>query len=287
MEPNMSAPLPSEQLPDSPSDSGTSPAATAHGPKVAWWHLHRRLYDWVLHWADTPLGGWALFIMSFAESSFFPVPPDVLLMPLVLGNRKKWLRFAGMCSIASILGGILGYAIGIFLWAQVGGFFHDHVPGFGRDVVVLKDGEHVSGEVDRQNLEVKPPMMKATPTYPLTLDGGQQTFAKDEVEAVEIRPFTKVGKLYETYNFWIVAAAGFTPLPFKVITISAGVFKINFLIFCIASAASRSARFFLVAGLMGLFGPKIKPFIDKYFNLLCAAFLLLLIGGFAAIKYIG
>jgi membrane protein YqaA with SNARE-associated domain len=77
--------------------------------KVTWWHFHRRLYDWVIHFAETPHGERALFLLSFAESSFFPVPPDVLRAPLTLGAPKKWFRFAATCSIASILGGILGY----------------------------------------------------------------------------------------------------------------------------------------------------------------------------------
>ena len=69
---------------------------------VAWWHLHRRIYDWTLAWAYRPSAAVALFVLSFAESSFFPVPPDVLLMPLVLGNRRKWFRYDSLCSIASI-----------------------------------------------------------------------------------------------------------------------------------------------------------------------------------------
>ena len=88
--------------------------------KVAWWHGHRRLYDWVIHFAGTPHGSTALFVLSFAESSFFPVPPDVLLAPLTLGAPRKWLRFALACSIASVLGGVLGYAIGAFLWSMIG-----------------------------------------------------------------------------------------------------------------------------------------------------------------------
>lgn len=259
-------------------------------PRVPAWHLHRRLYDWILHWADTPYGGWALFVMSLAESSFFPVPPDVLLAPLVLGNRRKWVGFATMCSVASIIGGILGYGIGMFLWVGVGNFFHDRVPGFDRDQVVMADGRELAGMIDGENVVVKPPMMKAEVTYPATLttrDGEKVSLAAQEVTTAHVRPFTKVGALYKEYNFWIVAAAGFTPLPYKVITISAGVFKINFLIFCIASAASRSARFFLVAGLMGILGPRIAPLIDKYFNLLCVLFTVLLIGGFAVIKYAG
>ena len=218
---------------ESPADTGTEQPAS----KVAWWHLHRRLYDWVLHWAETPYGGWALFVISFAESSFFPVPPDVLLAPLTLGARRKWWKFALSCSIASVLGAVAGYLIGAFLWLGVSGeftpiatFFFEHVPGFSEEV------------------------------------------------------YKTMGEKYEAYNFWIVFTAGFTPIPFKVITITAGVFKVNFLIFLIASAVSRSARFFLVSALFWKFGPTVKPLIDKYFNWLCLLFVVLLIGGFAAFK---
>jgi len=81
---------------------GESKSTTA----VAWWHWHRRLYDWVIHFSETRHGVTALFALSFAESSCFPVPPDVLLAPLALGSPRRWLRFALACSIASVLGGI-------------------------------------------------------------------------------------------------------------------------------------------------------------------------------------
>ncbi|MFQ5489090.1 MAG: YqaA family protein [Phycisphaerae bacterium] len=202
------------------------------------WHLHRRVYDWVLHWAQTPYGGPALFVLAFAESSFFPIPPDVLLAPLVLGNRKKWIRFALACSLASILGGMLGYAVGMTVWEQIDQMVYSwHLPG----------------------------------VNPIN--------------------FGKATNWYDQYNFWIVFAAGFTPLPYKVITISAGVFFKDggwgpFCIFLLASAVGRSARFFLVAGLMGVLGPKIVPLLDKYFNWACLIFMVLLIGGFAAIRYV-
>ncbi|MHC4673909.1 MAG: YqaA family protein [Planctomycetota bacterium] len=206
--------------------------------KVPLWHLHRRLYHWILHWSETPYGGPALFVMSLAESSFFPIPPDVLLMPLVLGNRRKWFWFAFWCSLASVIGGALGYLIGMTVWGAIDQtVFAWHIPG-----------------INEAN-------------------------------------FAKATSWYEQYNFWIVFAAGFTPLPYKVATISAGMFfgpsLPMFIIFMLASATSRTARFFLVAGLMGRYGPTIKPFIDKYFNLLCFAFVILLIGGFAIIKYLG
>ena len=217
-------------------------AALSERPAVPGWHLHRRIYDWTLGWAYRPSAGGALFGLSFAESSFFPIPPDVLLMPLVLGNRKKWLRYALLTSVGSVLGAVVGFLIGWLAWeGGVDQLFFDYVPGFTVDV------------------------------------------------------FNKVSKLYEQYNFWIVFTAGFTPIPFKVITITAGVFGtgaevaspgVFFTVFVIASIISRSARFFLVAGLMRAFGAKITPFIDKYFNWLALAFTVLLIGGFAVIKYV-
>ena len=92
--------------------------------------------------------------------------------------------------------------------------------------------------------------------------------------------------LYQKYDAWAIAVAGFTPIPYKVFTISAGAFKINFPVFIFASLISRSARFFLVGGLIYAFGPKIQAFIDRYFNLLAVSFTVLLIAGFVAIKYL-
>jgi membrane protein YqaA with SNARE-associated domain len=201
--------------------------------KVAWWHWHRRLYNWVIHFANTKHGTTALFCLSFAESSFFPVPPDVLLGPLALGAPKKWFRFALACSIASILGGILGYCIGMFLWQAIGPWVYAHLGTIG-----------------------------------LT----EANFAKFQAK-------------YNEWDYWIVFTCGFTPLPYKVCTISAGVAGINFWGFLIASSVSRSARFFMVAGLMGWKGEKIRPFVEKYFNWLSLAFVILLIGGFLVIKW--
>lgn len=215
----------------------TSPSSGSDGttvPATAWWHWHRRLYNWVIHFADTPHGERALFVLSFAESSFFPIPPDVLLAPLTLGAPKKWFRFALSCSIASVFGGILGYMIGMFLWQQISGWVFAHLGGLG--------------------------------FTPANFDAFQQG--------------------YQKYDFWIVFTCGFTPLPYKVCTITAGVAKINFLGFLVASVVSRSARFFLVAGLFGWKGEAIRPFIEKYFNWLSLLFVLLLVGGFIALKLI-
>ena len=199
----------------------------------------RNLYDWVLHWSDTRYGAAALFILAFAESSFFPIPPDALLIALVLGTQKKAFKFAAICSMASVIGALFGYAIGHFLWwtpsnefTGVANFFFNNIPSF-------------------------------TP-----------------------EAFYNIQKMYEQYDFWIIFTAGFTPIPYKIITISAGAFNINMIMFIVASVISRGARFFLVAFLIWKFGPQIKSFIDKYFNWLAIAFTVLLIGGFLVIKYI-
>lgn len=206
----------------------------ASGASVTWWHWHRRLYDWVVHFADTKHGERALFALSFAESSFFPVPPDVLLAPLALGAPKKWMRFAIACSVASVLGGILGYCIGMFLWGGIAPWAYAHLGGIG--------------------------LTEAN--------------------------FLKFQDWYDKYDFWIVFTCGFTPLPYKVCTISAGVAGISFPGFLIASALSRSARFFLVAGLIGWKGEKIRPVIEKYFNWFALAFMAMLVGGFLIIKWL-
>lgn len=201
--------------------------------------LLRSMYDWVLHWAQTPYGSIALFLLAFAESSFFPIPPDALLIALVLGAKTKAFKFAMNCTIASVLGALLGYAIGHYLWwtpsnefTPIANFFFDNIPGF---------------------------------THSL---------------------FYNIQTMYDQYDFWIVFTAGFTPIPYKVITVSSGAFNIDMTMFIVASIVSRGARFFLVAYLIWKFGPQIKSFIDKYFNLLAIAFTLLLIGGFVAIKYL-
>ena len=201
-------------------------------------HIHRFLYDWVLSWAHSPFGERALFVLALAESSFFPVPPDVLLIALVLGKRETWLRLAILCSIASVIGGLAGYAIGYYLWysgdsfSSIAMFFFNNIPGF------------------------------------------------------TIESFNAVSKLYDVYSFWIVFTAGFTPIPYKIITITAGVANINVSIFIVASVISRSLRFFLVAWLIFKFGKSINAFINKWFNVLSIAFVVLLIGGFYVLKYV-
>ncbi len=192
----------------------------------------RRLYDWVLHWAETPYGAPALFGLALAESSFFPIPPDPLLIALCLGAPGLSLRFAANATIASVLGGILGYGIGAGAWHLMEGWFFAYVPG------------------------------------------------------VSAGSFARVQGLYDSYDFWAVFLAGLTPIPYKVFTLSAGVFSINFPVFVVASVLSRGLRFFLLAGLIFYFGQPITRFIDRYFNLLAWAFGLLLVGGFLVLELV-
>ena len=194
--------------------------------------LHRRLYDWVLHWAYTPYALPALVLLAFAESSFFPIPPDVLLLPLCLGHPGRAFRYAFWCSVASVAGGIAGYWLGFGLWhAGLREICFEYVPGF-------------------------------TPGV-----------------------FARVGELYDQWSFWIVFTAGFSPLPYKVFTITAGVFGINFAMFVLASVVSRSARFYIEAWLLRRFGPPIRDFVEKRLGLMALVFCVALVGGFVAIKY--
>lgn len=199
----------------------------------------KRLYHWVLSWADSKHGAIALFILAFIESIFFPIPPDILLIALALGASSKAFKFAFITTSGSVLGAFFGYAIGYYAWTSTDGsftpfanFFFNNIPGF----------------------------------------------------SVEL--FNDIKRLFVEWDFWVIFTAGFTPIPYKVFTITAGVFDINLFMFFIASLISRGARFFLVAFLIWKYGPSIKRFIDKYFNLLAIGFTVLLIGGFALIKYV-
>ena len=190
----------------------------------------RKCYDWTINWAKTKYANWALFCIAFAESSFFPVPPDVLLIPMVIVDRKKWFQTALICSAGSVLGALLGYFIGYQLYELIG-----------------------QKIVDLYNLQ-------------------------GAVDIVSVK--------YQEHAFLAVFTAAFTPIPFKVFTIVAGLVKISIISLIVASAAGRSARFFIVAGLIRIFGEKIRYFIEKYFNILTVVFMVLLIGGFVLIKFL-
>ncbi len=196
--------------------------------------LVRRLYDWVLHWADTPYGTPALFAIAFAESSFFPIPPDVLQIALSVSKPRRSFYYAAVSGAGSVLGGILGYIIGLAFWAAAGGFLMSVIPG----------------------------LTQANIDY--------------------------VGRLYEQNAFWTIVCAGFTPIPYKVFTIAAGVFSqhVGLGVLIAGSILGRFGRFFLVAAFLYFFGPGVKALIEKYFDWAALAFAALLILGFVVIKIV-
>jgi membrane protein YqaA with SNARE-associated domain len=180
--------------------------------------------------AETPHGAWALFLLAVAESSFFPIPPDVLLMALAVSIPSRAFHFAAICSLGSVLGGAVGYFLGLEFYELIG----------------------------------KPII--------------------NFYSAAE--KYQTVRDLYREWDAIAVAVAGFTPIPYKVFTIAAGAFKIDFFTFLVASLISRSARFFAVAALIWWLGPQIRAFIESYFNLLTIVFAILLVGGFVLMKYV-
>ena len=192
--------------------------------------LLQRMYIRCMEWIQTPAGIWALFFIAVAESSFFPIPPDVFLIALCVAAPKKSFHFALVCSAGSVLGGALGYGLGLAFMDTLG--------------------------------------VRILDLYQLN----------DKYEDVQ--------QLYQNYDALAVAAAGFTPLPYKLFTITAGAFKVNFVTFILASLVSRAARFFIVSALIYKFGAPIQHFITKYFNILTLVFLLLLVGGFVVMKLI-
>ncbi len=192
--------------------------------------LIRRMYDLGMVWIQTPYGLWALFLIAFVESSFFPIPPDVFLIALCLAAPHKAFRYAAICAAGSVLGGGFGYGLGMWFMDSVG-------------VMVMN-------------------------FYGLT------------------EKFAVVQQLYQDYDVWAVGTAGFTPLPYKLFTITAGAFDLNFPTFMLVSLVSRSARFFLVAAFIWKFGAPVRYFLERYFNLLSILFMVLLIGGFVLIKLV-
>lgn len=190
----------------------------------------RRLYHWVLGWAETPYGLFVMLAVSFGDSSCFPIPPDPLLMALVLGNRKKAWRFAAACTAASVAGAALGYLIGSAFWQSAEGLF----------IPTLFKCHH----------------------------------------------FLEVGNRYADNAFLAIFTAAFTPIPFKVFTVSAGVYSdlVDFGTLMGASVVGRGARFFLVAGLLYFFGPPMRRVIDKHLEWLTLTFTVLLVGGIVWVK---
>lgn len=191
--------------------------------------LIRKMYDWTMRIAAHRHATAGLAGVSFIESSIFPIPPDVVLIPMCIAKREKAFFYATVCTVASVLGGLLGYAIGYSLYETIGRHIVD-----------------VYGMADK---------------------------------------FAGLQEKYNQYGGWIIFAKGLTPFPFKILTILSGVMKMNLGIFVASSIACRALRFYIVAALLWKFGAPIQVFIEKRLGLVTLAFLVLLIGGFVAIKY--
>ena len=192
--------------------------------------MMRRIYDWMMRMAGHRHAPHALFWVAFIESSIFPIPPDVMLIPMVLRQRLKAWAYATLCTVGSVLGGIAGYAIGFYLLEYIG-----------------------------------QPVLKL-----YGLEG----------------KFTQLSDWFREWGVWVLLIKGPTPFPFKVLTIFAGAMHMNLLAFVGASIVSRAMRFFLVAGLIYWFGEPIREFIERRLNLLATLFVVTLVGGFVAIKYL-
>lgn len=211
----------------------------------------KRLYEWVLHWAETPYAVPALVILAFAESSFFPIPPDALLIVLCLGIATKSFRYAAYCAVGSVLGGILGYFIGYGAYDFIG-----------------------IRIIEFYGLQEK--MIWLAGRYS---EVGVWALAVAGFTPVPYKLFTIATGIFDAVANG--AAAGTALVGLQVEGLKAmGIGK-----FVLVSSISRSARFFMVATLFYFFGERIKGFVDKYLNILTIAFMILLVLGFVVIKY--
>ena len=190
----------------------------------------RNLYDWTIRLAESRHALWALALVAFLESSVFPIPPDVIMIPMIIAAPRRAFLIAGVALVASVAGGVLGYYIGWGLFESVG----------------------------RPVLEFY----------------GKEAY------------FAEFRESYNELGAWAVLAAGVTPFPYKVITILSGVTGLNFTVFMIASVIARGLRFFLVAALLWKFGAPIRDFIERRLGLMFTLFVILLLGGFYAVKYL-
>ena len=192
----------------------------------------KKLYNWVLEWSESKYAPFALFLLAMAESSFFPIPPDVLLIAMALAKPASSLIYSSIATAGSVVGACFGYIIGYMFWQVAGVYFFKYIPGFTHEV------------------------------------------------------FNHVCQAYEHNSVLIVFTAAFTPIPYKVFTITAGVSKISVIPFLLASTIGRGGRFFIVGILFKKFGPTVKIYIDKYFNLLTILFVVIYFLAFYLIPHI-
>ncbi len=190
----------------------------------------RRTYDWTMDLASRPHAMFWLFVIAFAESSVFPIPPDVLIIPMVLAAPTRAWRIVAVATAGSVLGGLAGYGIGYFLFEAVG-----------------------QPILDFYGYAAK---------------------------------FDRFQEWYREWGGWIVFAGGFSPVPYKVITIASGSVNLDLVTFTVVSIISRCGRFLLVAVLLWKFGVPIRAFIERWLGPLTLAFVVLLVLGFVLVKYI-
>jgi membrane protein YqaA with SNARE-associated domain len=190
----------------------------------------RKLYDWTMLLAQTRHALWALAFVSFIESSVFPIPPDALLIPMIIARPERAFRIALVATAASVLGGMLGYLIGAVLLEEIG-----------------KPVLEFYGKLDQ---------------------------------------FEELAARFNEYGVWAVVFAGATPFPYKVITIFSGAAGMNLFEFTAASVFARGLRFFLIAALLWKFGPPVRDFIERRLGLIATASVVLLFGGFLAVRWL-
>ena len=190
----------------------------------------RRLYDWIIRLSGSPRAMPALAAVSFVESSFFPIPPDAMIVPMVLAQPQKAWRIAAVATISSVIGGLFGYAIGYYLYETVGLWLIDF---YG-------------------------------------LQHGFDSFRQQ----------------FNEYGFWIILVKGATPIPYKIVTIACGIAHYSIALFLIASIITRGGRFFLEAALLRKYGEPIRGFIEKRLTLVTTAFVVLIVAGFVALRYL-
>ncbi|MBM3490928.1 MAG: DedA family protein [Alphaproteobacteria bacterium] len=192
--------------------------------------MFRGLYNWTMRLAARPDAVRAMAVVSFSESSFFPIPPDVVLVPLVLAQRAKAFLIAAVCTVSSVLGGLAGYAIGYYLLETVGLWL---LQAYG-----LEEG------------------------------------------------LAQYRTAYAEWGLWIILIKGLTPIPYKLVTIASGAAQFDLLVFVLASIVTRGARFYLLAALLWRFGEPIRAFIEKWLDVLGVVFVVALVGGFVAVRYV-
>lgn len=180
-----------------------------------------KIQEWFEEHAGRPSAKWWLSIISFTESSFFPIPPDPFLAIALLTKKNSWWKFSLYVSVSSVLGALFGYLIGFVFFESV--------------------GQQI---IDFYNLE---------------------------------REFIHISNLFQQNAFWTMFTAAFTPIPFKLFTLTAGVAQINLLVFIIASLIGRGMRFFFVGIIMKTFGKQIGTAFFKYFNIVTSVIVLLIV----------